>query len=261
MKKFLISLTILCALCLSAQAAVVIDSVTLAPVGGANDPATGSPPTMQGGTENDAGSGTLYTWDTITVGTETYSGFLFPTATNVGSDPYYMKGTPVPGSGDAALSDDLASNAVANVGTPVMQFGTSLASLDRFFMFEVGGNDEPTLTLVDSNGDDVGTTAWTFSGSDYDYSNAALYQAATDEMWNGSNEVSWGFQGVSFTLDDFTGGDGDKSLATGFRFSGAKGTDLGGVMAYQIPEPTAASLLIAALAALTFVRRRTKAIA
>jgi MYXO-CTERM domain-containing protein len=121
-------------------------------------------------------------------------------------------------------------------------------------MFDVNGDDTPTLTLIDSNGNDVGTTDYEFSG--YSYGSTVYESASGMSRANGRASSAWEFEGVSFTLADFTG-TGDSSAATGFRFSGDNGMDLGKVVA-AIPEPHAGGLLLMGLAALAFTRRRAR---
>ena len=241
MKKSILTLATLAAISVAAQAQIIVDSVTLSP--------TSTGQVMQDNTNYDFAS--------ITAGSVTYSDLEGGTATPTTGSPskYWVDGSTEPATGHDAVSGLRASTAAANIGELQIQFGQTLSNYDRFFMFDVNGDDNPTLTLIDSLGNDVGTTAYTLSSYSY---GSTVYESANPMLRSsGSASSAWEFEGVSFTLADFSG-TGDSSTATGFRFSGDNGMDLGKVVA-AVPEPSSALLLLLGLGCLVSQRRRRAA--
>ncbi len=201
-----------------------------------------------------------YDFASFTADGTTYTNLAGATATvTTGSSYFWVQNNGDPGSIAAAVSGLEASSYGNNIEIAEWQFGQSLENFEAFAFFDIGGGDSGTFTMIDSDGNDVGTTAYTFDFTGGDYGSTVYGTAANVVFKEGEDPGTESptrdhdFGGFSFTLADFSGA-GDMSTATGFRLDGD--VDASPLIGSVIPEPHAGLLVLLGFAALIMNRRR-----
>ncbi len=175
--------------------------------------------------------------DSLTSGGVVYSALTGATVTTMSAEGtvFHPENEPLPTPSEA-LSGLNLGNSVANVDFVNFSLGTVVnAGADfRFFMFELQPSDSITVTPLDLNGDAI--DGWTLALEQTDY--GPLVLTVDVKMNNGLLESDALIAGVTFGLDDFTGGTGQLTGVAGLGFSGNTGWDPAGVGLAAVPEPS-----------------------
>lgn len=196
----------------------------------------------------------------ITVDGTTYSGLEGSTvsaAPGVGGSTtvFYAIDGSVPVDGNDAMSGLQITSSQAGQGNShtgtTFQFGRTITQNDVMFFFEIGGNDSPTLTLVDTDDISLGATLTINENTDYGPGVANTLHDRT----NGSGTPTFAPVGTSFLLSDFAGWDSLTSDPTGFRITTADFVDPTLAAITAVPEPTSLSLLLLCAGFFAVVRR------
>ncbi len=182
-----------------------------------------------------------------------YTSLIGATASNVtgtsNGDRYWAQNGSNPGSDAAALSGLTITNGVANFTGVTLDLNTTVNAGDdaAFFWIDFGTEGPMVFTPLDDNGDAIGS--WSFTSSTFGTTFSPTFDL--------QGVVSSGaFGGITFTLDDFTGGTGTLTGVAGLQVTDNGLSDPAVFGVAVIPEP--ASLALLGLGGLCLLGRRRR---
>lgn len=217
-----------------------------------------------------------YGLTSITVNGTTYSDLTGATASVVQSGivsstnllGIWIKGT----SPDLSVSDinsaasglSYREGAVNVLTGSVFQFGKTIQSTDRIFLWDVGTGDSVSFQLIDSSDAVIGDYSISLTAANFGASNLTNFPlspgvrtVAADGTVSDLSSIT-GERAVSFQLSDFTGTTGNLSLATGIRVSAGTGYDPSVVGLAAVPEPSTYLMLGLGIGLLLVLRKKCK---